>query len=341
MSGGGEAPLVSVVMPVRDGAATVLRAARSILEGTLTQLELICVDDGSQDETAELLRALAAADRRLTLLRQAPLGIVAALQRGWQAARAPLVARMDADDWSHPRRLERQVALLRARPSLGLVGCQVRIQGSAAGPGMKLYEAWCNDLLEPEALRRERFVDAPLVHPTWLLRRSLLEAAGGYRDGVGPEDYDLLLRLFAAGLEAAKVPEVLLHWTDEPQRLTRQDPRCHPDSLRRLKVQHLLAGPLAGGRPYLVQGAGPTGKAFVRALLAAGHPPAAFVELDPDKIGQRILGLPVLPLEALLRGERRDHLLLVAVAALGAKPVVRAQFARQGRREGEDALFVA
>ena len=335
-------PAVSVVMPVRDAESTVASAALSILSGRHHDLELICVDDGSRDETPAVLAGLAAADPRLRVLSQPPTGIVAALQRGWAAARAPLVARMDADDLAHADRLAEQWSLLRRRPDLGLVGCQVSIFGTAAGPGMALYEQWVNGLCEPEEIHRERFVDAPIVHPTWLLRRSLLERHGGYREGLpGPEDYDLLLRLLGAGVRAAKVPRVLLQWRDEPRRLTRTDPRCSAKALLTLKVRHLLAGPLAGARPFLLQGAGPTGKRACRALQAAGAAPDGLVDINPRRVGLTIHGVPVLGLEDLTRPQFRDHLLLIAVAQPGAKRVVRTQLAALGRTEPEAALFIA
>jgi len=338
----GHTPSVSVVMPVRNGVPTLEAAARSILSGGLRDLELICVDDGSQDETPAILARLAAGDPRVRTVRQPPLGIVAALERGRAEASAPLVARMDADDLAHPDRLQAQLALLRARPDLGLVGCQVSIFGSAAGPGMARYERWVNGLCEPEEIHRERFVESPLVHPTWMLRRSLLAVHGGYRSGFeGPEDYDLLLRLLGAGVRAAKVPRVLLRWRDEHQRLTRTDPRCSAAAFLDLKVTHLLSGPLSDGRPYLLQGAGTTGKRACRALQRAGRGPEAFVDISPRRVGRTIHGVPVLPLEDLGRSDLQKHLVLIAVASPGSKSVIRSQLAALGRREPDQALFIA
>ena len=91
-------PRVSVVLPVRDAVATVERAARSILDSTLRELELIIIDDGSADGSADLVRQIS--DSRLRLVRQDALGVCAAANRGTAEATAPVIARMDADDYS-------------------------------------------------------------------------------------------------------------------------------------------------------------------------------------------------------------------------------------------------
>ena len=111
-------------MPVRNAAATVQRAARSILDSTLSEIELIVIDDGSTDDSAEVARQIS--DPRLRLVRQEALGVCAAVNRGTAKAAAPVIARMDADDVSHLTRLEKQLSLLHDSGA-DMVGCRVRI----------------------------------------------------------------------------------------------------------------------------------------------------------------------------------------------------------------------
>ena len=110
-------PCVSVLLPVRDGAPFLREALDSVLAQTLSDFELVVVDDGSEDETPTILGSVE--DERLRVLRQERLGLVTALSRAVAEAHAPLLARMDADDVSLPERLERQVAYLDARPEVG------------------------------------------------------------------------------------------------------------------------------------------------------------------------------------------------------------------------------
>ena len=116
-------PRVSVVMSVRDGEAFVAAALTSILRQTMTDFECVVIDDGSSDGTPALLERAASQDARLRLVRrEGGGGLVAALNHGCSLARAPLIARMDADDVALPDRLARQLERLARQPSLVVLG---------------------------------------------------------------------------------------------------------------------------------------------------------------------------------------------------------------------------
>ncbi len=312
------APRVSVLLPVRDGGARLEACLDSLAAQTLADHE-----------------------PRLRVLRTPPRGLVPALQLALGEARAGLLARMDADDVAHPERLARQVGRLEADEQLDVLGCRVKATADAgrrAGEGMRAYVAWTNGLLDHESMERERFVESPLVHPSVVLRAGPLRRLGGWRALDGPKDYDLWLRAFDAGLRFAKLPQVLLHWRDSPERLTRTDERYAPERFLQAKLSALLRGPLAQ-RTAVVWGAGPIGKAWARALVAAGRPPRAFVEVDPGKIGARIHGVPVVSLaEAAGLG---GSLHLGAVGQKGARQRLRAEAARLGLCDGKDFFAVA
>jgi glycosyltransferase involved in cell wall biosynthesis len=330
-------PAVSVLLPVRDGAATIEQAVASLLGQTLAGLEVVVVDDGSEDDTGQILERLCRTDGRLRVIRQSPAGIVAALQAATRAARAPFLARMDADDRAHPARLERQLAWLRRRPELGAVGCLVRtVSDGPVLEGWARYERWLNGCRTADQIARDLFVESPLAHPSVTMRRTAFEEVGGYRELDGPEDYDLWLRLAAAGWRLAKVPAVLLEWRDHPRRLTRTDPRYRPEAFLRLKAHHLARGPLARnpGRPVWIWGAGRYGRQLGRALEAEGIRLEAFVDIDPKKIGRRRRGRPVLAPRSLL--DAPDALVLAAVPVPGARALIRGQLTRMGFVEGVD-----
>src|SRR5690606_31191948 len=308
-------PRLSILLPCRDAAEHLGDAIASLEAQTFTDYEVLAVDDGSTDGTASVLEAWAARDRRVRVIRTPRRGLVPALATALEAATGELIARMDADDVAEPERLARQVALLDARPDVVACGTRVRyFPRAAVRDGARRYEHWLNSLTEPDELARDLFVECPIAHPALVARRAAVLAAGGYRDPGWPEDYDLVLRLWAAGGRLANVPEVLLHWRERPDRSSRTDPRYSADAFRRCQGHHLrrallragpgsgdaARGPVAGkdggrtaGRPALVWGAGPVGKLFARELLRQGVPLAGFVDLDPRKIGQRIYDVPV------------------------------------------------
>lgn len=342
-------PRVSVLLPVRDGEDHLEGAVRSILNQTFADFELIAVDDGSRDGTPGILRDLASIDPRIRVLSTEPRGIVAALETARAEARGELLARMDADDLSLPTRLARQVGLMDEQPGVVLCGTGVEyFPREGLRDGSLRYEAWINTGSDAADIERDLFVECPLAHPTFMLRAEVAERVGGYREVDWPEDYDLVLRLWGDGGRFARVPEQLLRWRDAPTRLSRTDERYSPEAFRACKVHHLRRGPLGagegkGGRPVVICGAGPVGKAMARALQGAGTEVAAFFDLDPRKIGQTIHGAPVLgPDEIPFPSDEGDGpVVLGAVGQPGARDEIRALFGGAGWREGTDLWMVA
>ena len=330
-------PRVAVLLPVWNAVATLAECLDSLAAQSLQDHEVLAVDDGSEDGSRELLLARAARDPRIRVLERPHAGLVAALNAGLLAARAPLLARMDADDVAAPERLAVQAADLarRARPTI--LGSRVQLLDG--GAGMRAYVAWSNALLDHAAIVSDLLVESPLVHPSVMLPTAALRALSGYRDDGGPEDYDLWLRAEAAGLRFAKRPELLLRWRDGDRRLTRTDPRYAPARFLARKLQALLEGPLREGRPVVVWGAGPIGKAWSRALRGRGVGVAAFAEVSRRKLGQRIHGAPVECVET--AAWRRHELHLLAVGQPGARERMRAEARRAGLVEGRHFVAVA
>ena len=118
---------VSVLLPFHNAATTLGECLDSIQAQTLGDFELLAVDDWSSDSSNALVHQRAIGDRRVRLLRNPGRGLVDALNFGLSAARAPLIARMDADDRMRPRRLALQCHYLRQHPQVVVVGAQVRL----------------------------------------------------------------------------------------------------------------------------------------------------------------------------------------------------------------------
>jgi glycosyltransferase involved in cell wall biosynthesis len=330
-------PEVSVVLPVFDGEGTIARAARSILDQTLRDIELIVVDDGSRDGTAAVVEALG--DSRVRLIRCAHRGLVSALNTGISLAAAPLIARMDADDFSRPPRLEKQRELILDR-DLDVVGCRVRILDEASGRALSMqrYQRWINEeTVDGERICALRFVEHPLVHPTILARRGYFEM--GYRDRGLPEDYDLMLRAAARGLRFGKVDEILFDWTDHPGRLTRTDSRYSPEAFLRCRRLHLLTGPLRDVAQVDLWGVGQTGKPWLRWLQARKIAVRRAFDIDDRKVGTSISGVSIAHPGDMPAADGTP--LVIAVGAEGARDVILPQVQARGYRAGQDAWFVA
>ena len=343
-------PAISVLLPVHDGADTLDRALASIRGQTRADWEVVAVDDGSTDATAALLGAAARADPRIRVVAPGRVGLVAALNAGLAAARGPFIARMDADDESHPERLAAQAAFLEAHADIGLVGCGVAFGGDrTANQGYALHVDWINALVTPEAIARNRFVESPLAHPSVMFRRELVAVHGGYQAGDFPEDYELWLRWLAAGVRMAKVPRPLLIWHDPPTRLSRTDRRYDGEAFFRLKAGHVARwladrGVTAGrggapGRPVWVWGAGRPTRQRAAHLGGHGVEIAGYVDVDPKKTGRSVGGVPVVDPAGLPPPGR--VFVLGYVGSRGARDLIRAALVTRGYVEEVDFLMCA
>lgn len=332
-------PEVTVLVAVRDGALHLPATLGSLRKLGGVEAEILVVDDGSTDRTPALLAAAALVDPRFRILRQPALGLVAALNAGLAAARAPWIARLDADDVLHPLRVRRQLDRARAQ-GLAVVGTGVRcFPTQRIAGGLRRYEAWQNGLCTHTELARARFIESPLVHPSVLFDRAAVLAVGGYRDCGWPEDYDLWLRLFAAGARFGKLPEPLTFWRDHPRRLTRTAAHCQADAVRACKVHHLRAGPLAQATGVWIAGTGREGRALARALVEVGVRVVGWVDVSPRRIGGWLLGWPVVGPAGFRPGV--GEVVLAAVGAAGRRAQVQAWLAACGLVEGEQAWCVA
>lgn len=333
--------MISVVLPAYNAEPTLEAALASILGQTDPDLELIVVDDGSTDGTAAILARAAARDARVVPVAIPHDGIVAALNEGLARARGALVARMDADDVAHPRRLAAQRALLEADPGLGLVSCLVAHEGVAGDTrGYALHVDWLNGIVTPAQIRLNRFVEAPFAHPSVMFRRELVERFGGYRDGPFPEDYELWLRWLDAGVAMAKVPEVLLTWRDAPHRLSRTHARYEVDAFYRVKARYLARWLLAAGHErVVVWGSGKTSRQRAAHLAAEGIAITGYIDIDPRRGGGHSRGTPIRFYEDL--GPPGGEFVVSYVGKRGAGDFIREFLRERGWVEGEHFLLAA
>jgi len=336
-----DVPAVSVVLPFRNEAAYLAECLASIRAQTLRGWELLAIDDGSDDDSAQIVASFASDDARVRLLRPGRVGLVAALNLGLARARAPLLARMDADDVMHLDRLRAQHDYLHTHPDVALVATQVEpFPPEEVRGGYQEYLRWQNAVVTPEQVAAEIYVESPFAHPSVMARTELLRAAGGYADGPFPEDYELWLRLHAAGHGMGKVPRVLLRWRERGGRTSRVDPRYAREAFDRLRARHLARDPrVRSGREIVVWGAGRPSRLRARLVMDLDVRPVAWIDIDPRKIGQRVWELPVHPPDWLERRAPRPFI-LVYVNRHGARDLIAARLEEMGYRAGDDWLGV-
>lgn len=198
-------PRVSVLMPVYNAGRFLADAVRSILGQTYKDFELIIVDDGSTDATADILSDVAKKDLRVRLIRnESNLGIVQALNKGLSICQGEYVVRMDADDISASNRLSKQIAVMENEPEISVLGASVSYidaEGKSLG------------VVRESRVDKSLLYANPLLHPTVVIRKKALDKIGArYEDKyLYAEDYFLWLRLSKEG-KIGTIPDVVLNY---------------------------------------------------------------------------------------------------------------------------------
>lgn len=224
-------PILSIAMPIFNAERYLVRAVSSIIEQTFADWELVAVNDGSTDQTPEILNWFAQHDERIRVIHQENRGLVGALQRTVDEARAPLIARMDADDIAMPDRLDKQLAFLRSHPSHVAVGGAILQMDADSDPlGIERLPA-DHEQIEANLLTRR----TGMFHPTVMMRTSVMRACGGYRmEYEFIEDHDLWLRLAHRG-KLANLADVVLCYRQHSTSV------CWSKSnIQRERMNHLL-----------------------------------------------------------------------------------------------------
>ena len=203
-------PALSVAMSVYNGERFLAEAVDSILAQSFADFEFLILDDGSTDATAAIIADYASRDSRIRPIIRENRGLVASLNQLLEEARAPIIARMDADDIALPDRFEKQMAFLAAHPDHGVVGSWSRDMAEDGGPYVTMGHD--HPVTHEEFLHNIRHGGPLLCHPAVMYRRDIVRAQGGYHAAFRHcEDLDLWLRL-ASVTRMANLPERLIRY---------------------------------------------------------------------------------------------------------------------------------
>jgi hypothetical protein len=239
---------ISVLLPVWNCPHYVGQAVESILNQSYSDFECIIIDDGSTDNTPEILRKYQ--DPRIRFVQHANRGLAATLNEGIELARGKYIARQDQDDISLPDRLTKQLAYVESHPECGLLGTWAQIM-----EGDRLTERYHKHPASPSELRYQLLFNNPFVHSSVMLRKSVVETVGGYSTDPSrqpPEDYELWSRL-SRHSGVANLPEVLLYYREVPGSMSRIGPSPFREKLIKICLENLsLASGVPSTDPNLV-----------------------------------------------------------------------------------------
>ncbi len=223
---------IAVLMATHNDGTDLADAARSLLQGTCP-VDLFIVDDGSSPALTlpvSISATVIRLDANVGLTRALNIGLSHILPRQYD-----YIARMDADDYSHPERIARQLAMLEQHPHLAGVGCWANF----VAPGSDKVLFPFHPPTAPADIARRLLTSNCVLHPAWLLRAETFAKLGGYDEQFPvAQDYELLARANAQGLRFANVGEVLLDYRVSPNGISLRRRRRQLQARLRIQCRH-------------------------------------------------------------------------------------------------------
>lgn len=245
-------PKVSVIMAVYNMEKNVRilkKAVASVINQTYQDWELIICDDGSTDHTLQILRHISSKDERLHMISCSQNhGAGYARNMCMRAARGKYLAVMDADDISKPQRLEKQVRFLDSYPQYALVGCNAGMMDSCG--------VWGVRVLKERPDKTDFLRTLPFVHPSIMIRKEVAFKLHGYTQAMTArraEDYEFLMRLYAAGYRGCNIQEPLILYREDMQSYRKRTYRSRLDECRVRCQGFLKLGILKGNFRYVLK----------------------------------------------------------------------------------------
>ncbi|MDP4084401.1 MAG: glycosyltransferase family A protein [Bacillota bacterium] len=238
--------MVSVVMPVYNGAKYLQNSIDSILNQTFWDFEFIIVNDGSTDETTNILNENQARDNRIKVIHlKENAGVANARNVGVWAAQGKWIAIQDSDDISVPHRLETQLNYVEEHKDPVAVGSMIKcIPGRYSVDKdfqayLKNTEKWSNALLTREQIKGNRFISTPVVNGSVLFLKEIFMKVGGYNKNyrIG-EDFDLWIKMLEYG-PIDKIPEVLYHYRVDADSLCHENDVVTCSYLMKIACKHI------------------------------------------------------------------------------------------------------
>lgn len=276
---------ISVLIPFRNADHVLKRAVNSVLRQDIS-FELVLVEN--QDQRSALAKQLADEYPQIKLVHEPQAGIVHALNTGLKHCSGKYIARMDADDEMLPERLRKQAEFLDANQSIQLVSGSVLYgSDSITAIGYANYVEQINSIRTTEEIRKYRFIESPVAHPSVMFRRSAIDREPLYSAGNFPEDYELWLHWLEKNPEGfAKIGDDVLVWYDSEHRLSRNHQAYNEEAFTHLRLQYLIRYLRSNhsDKPILIAGAGKKAKRKIRILLAAGLNIKAITDLCRRKL---------------------------------------------------------
>jgi glycosyltransferase involved in cell wall biosynthesis len=244
-------PRVSVVMPALNAERTIAESLESLAKQTFTDFEVVVVDDGSSDRTAEIASGFAGRVQVRVIRHESPLGVARSINDGLAATDSELVARLDSDDLALPNRFERQVGWMDGQPSVGVCGSHMTMFEEGSEQRSVLAHPTLSSEIRTALVQR-----CAIAHPSVVFRRAVIDRVGNYDERFDfAEDYELWCRASLLGVQFANVPEPLTLYRRHPGQVGKRKAQIQFERDLQIKDRYMsawLGGDAVGFTPHFL-----------------------------------------------------------------------------------------
>ncbi|MEM9545408.1 MAG: glycosyltransferase family 2 protein [Bacteroidota bacterium] len=309
-------------MPVRNAGPFLSECLGSIRNQSITDWELIAVNDHSTDNSNQILKAHSKVDHRIKFIQNEGVGIISALKIGYQFSSGRFITRMDADDRMPSHKLEILYSILCRHGQGSLSTGKVKyISENALGDGYRKYEQWLNGLCDTNNHYMDIYKECVIPSPCWMMFRSDFEAIGGFDSDRYPEDYDLCFRMYAHKIKVEASHEILHVWRDHGGRASRNDENYADNRFLDLKLNYFLELDYTSSERLVLWGAGKKGKYLARILIQRNIS-FDWVTNNAKKVGLYIYDKKIKPTSTVAQSNVKTKIILAVANAAEQKEIV-------------------
>lgn len=282
--------LISIILPVKDTSIYLEECINSIIRQHYPHWELIAVNDGSSDNSLQILESFAKLDNRIRVLDNPSPSLINALKLGFKESTGDYITRMDSDDKMPEDKLQSMMYAWQSNGKGSLITGGVKyFSDEELGDGYKRYADWINNLAKDQTYLENKYRECVIPSCCWLIHRDDFTKAGGFESEIYPEDYDLCFRFINQGLNIIGIDKTLHYWRDHPERISRNLEVYQDHRFFDLKLSTFLAHDRDKSRPLVLWGAGKNGKKIAK-FLKAQNQDYYWICDNKKKIGKDIYG---------------------------------------------------
>jgi len=331
-------PLISIIMAVKNTAIYLEDCINSILLQSCTNWELIAVNDHSTDNSLIILKQFAAKDSRIKIYNGKGHKVTPTLIEAYGYSTGTLITRMDSDDKMPKYKLEVLYNEWQ-KYDMGTVvtgGTEYFVDEGEVGGGFRRYDAWLRSVAKHNTYAEEIYTECVIPSNCWLIHRRDFEMVGGFVSHIYPEDYDLCFRFYKAKLNIIGLCNVVHHWRDRPDRISRTLEEYKDNRYFHLKILYFYDIDRDRSRPLVLWGVGRNGKDLAKLILKK-EKIFYWVCDNEKKIGKNIYGIQIQHFD--VANTLDNPQIIIAIASPDAKPDIKGQLKHWGKGVVTDYWF--